>query len=185
MFGYDIDAKFIIAQVIGFVAMFFGIASFQLRQRSKILWMQTASNLIWALQYLLLGSYSAVLANTVATARNVIYCYRGKIKLAESAIVPIVSSALLVTCGFMTYTTPFDILPISAMVVSSIAFFVKDEQLIRYLSIFVALPWLIFGIYAGSIAGILSDGISFISIIVAIFRYRSIKKYDRINTDGI
>ena len=50
--------------------------------------------------------------------------------------------------------------------------------MIRYISVFIALPWLVFGIYAGSIASIVSDGSTLLSIIIAILRYRNFEIYE-------
>lgn len=169
---------FAIAQAIGFVAMGIAIYSFQAKHRITMLTMQTAANLLWMVHYLMLGTASAVFANLIGTVRNVIYGFRGKYKFADSKIVPAVSIIVFVISGIMTYTGPFDILPTFAMVCASIAFFIKDEKMIRYISVFIALPWLTFGIYAGSIASIVSDGSTLVSIIIAIFRYRKFEIYE-------
>lgn len=172
------DAMFAIAQAIGFVAMGIAIYSFQAKHRVTMLAMQTVSNLLWMTHYLMLGSMSAVFANLIGTVRNVIYGFRGKYKFADSKIVPAISIIVFLITGVMTYTTPFDILPTFAMVCASIAFFIKDEKMIRYISVFIALPWLVFGIYAGSIASIVSDGSTLLSIIIAILRYRNFEIYE-------
>jgi hypothetical protein len=172
------DAMFAIAQAIGFVAMGTAIYSFQARRRITMLSLQTVSNLLWMTHYLMLGSTSAVFANLIGTVRNVIYGFRGKYKFADSKLVPAISIIVFLISGVMTYSGPFDILPTFAMVFASIAFFIKDEKMIRYISVFIALPWLTFGIYAGSIASIVSDGSTLLSILIAIFRYRKFEIYE-------
>jgi len=179
LFGnVEINAMFAIAQAIGFVATGIAIYSFQAKKRITMLTMQTVSNLMWMAHYLMLGSLSAVFANLLGTVRNVIYGLRGKYKFADSKIVPAISIIAFVISGVFTYTNPFDILPTLAMVFASIAFFVKDEKLIRYISVFIAVSWLTFGIYAGSVASIVSDGSTLISIIIAIIRYRNFEIYE-------
>ena len=73
IFGYDIDATYIIAQLAGFVAMGFGMYSYQTKKRVSILTLQAFSNIFWLIQYLLLGRYSAVAANVIGVLRNIIY----------------------------------------------------------------------------------------------------------------
>ncbi len=172
MFGQDIDTVFIIAQIIGFFAMGFAIGSYQLKNRVSIILAQNFSNAFWVIQYLLLGAYSAVVVNVIAIIRNAVYSLRGKYKFADSIWVPVFSAVAFIISGIFTYETPFDILPCVAMVLASFAFFMKNEVYIRYLSLTVAAPWVVFSAYSGSIAGVLSDSITFISIIVAIIRYR-------------
>ena len=179
MFGAaELNVTFVIAQVIGFIATGIAISSFQAKRRLTLIGMQTVSNLLWMVHYLMLGSLSAVFANLIGTVRNVIYGLRGKYKFADSKIVPAVSIIAFIISGVFTYTNPFDILPMLAMIFASIAFFVKEEKLIRYISVFIAVSWLTFGIYAGSIAGIVSDGSTLVSIIIAIIRYRNFEIYE-------
>ena len=180
MFGnVEIDLVFILAQAVGFIATGVAIYSFQAKHRVTMLTMQTASNLMWMVHYFMLGSLSAVFANFIGTVRNIIYGMRGKYKFADSKIVPAVSIIAFIIAGIFTYTTPFDILPTLAMIFASIAFFVKEERLIRCISVFIAISWLVFGFYAGSIAGIISDGSTFISIVIAMIRYRDFKLYEK------
>ena len=180
MFGnIEIDLTFIIAQAVGFVATGIAIYSFQAKHRVTMLTMQTTSNLLWMVHYLMLGSLSAVFANFIGTVRNIIYGFRGKYKFADSKIVPAVSIVAFIISGIFTYTNPFDILPTLAMIFASIAFFVKEERLIRGISVFIAISWLTFGFYAGSIAGIVSDGSTLISIIIAMIRYRDFRIYEK------
>lgn len=179
MFGAaELNVTFVLAQVIGFIATGIAISSFQAKRRLTLIGMQTVSNLLWMVHYLMLGSLSAVFANLIGTVRNVIYGLRGKYKFADSKIVPAVSIIAFIISGVFTYTNPFDILPMLAMIFASIAFFVKDEKIIRYISVFIAVSWLAFGIYAGSIAGIVSDGSTLVSIIIAIIRYRNFEIYE-------
>lgn len=180
LFGaMEFNTTFAIAQAIGFIATGIAIYSFQAKHRITMLSMQTVSNLLWMTHYFMLGSLSAVFANLIGTIRNVIYGLRGKYKFADSKIIPATSIIAFIISGIYTYTNPFDILPILASIFASIAFFVKEENLIRYISVFIALSWLIFGIYAGSIASIVSDGSTLISIIIAIIRYRNFKIYEK------
>jgi len=175
----EIDACFIITQIIGFIATGIAIASFQAKRRITILALQTGANLLWMVHYLMLGKYSAVFANLLGAARNVIYGFRGKYKFADSKIIPVISVIVFAVTGVLTYTNPFDILPMLAMIFASLAFFVKEERKLRYMSLLIATPWLTFAVYAGSIAGIISDGSVLISIILAIIRYRKFDIYEK------
>ena len=167
----DYDTRLLIAQLIGFVALFFSVASFQAKSRKKIIVFQILSNTVWVIQFFMLGEYTALVTNFIGIIRNVIYAVKGKWKLADSKVVPICSIALFITSGIITYKTSFDILPVFAMCISSITYFLNEERKIRYLSILVIVPWLIFSIHSGSIASIMSDSFNLISVLVAIARY--------------
>jgi hypothetical protein len=179
IFGYEIDATYIIAQLSGFVAMGFGMYSYQTKKRVSILTLQAFSNVFWLIQYLLLGRYSAVAANVIGILRNIIYLMRGRFKFADSRIVPIICMAAFVVSGVFTYTAPIDVLPICAMLIATVAFFMDNEQMIRILSLGVAICWFTFGLLAGSIASMISDGITFFTILVAVIRYHRIARYEK------
>ena len=178
----DYGPLYIVAQLIGFVAMFFSLISFQAKSRGGIIALQILSNSILVVQYFLLGYstgemyYSAVVANFIGLIRNAIYSMRGKWRISRSRIVPAVAIVLFIVSGVFTYKTPFDILPIFSMCVSSVAFFMREERLIRYLSVLVILPWVIYSIYAGNIASIISDSLNLISVIIAILRFDIIRR---------
>ncbi len=178
-----LDFWFVAAQVVGLVSTAIAISSFQAKKRIYMLWMQTVANLLWFAHYLMLGSLSGGLAYLIGTVRNVFYSMRGRYKFADSKIVPAVSIAAFIICGIFTYETPFDVLPVFAMICASIAFFINEEKIIRNISVFIAFFWLSFGIYIGSIASIVSDGITLISIIIAIIRYRNFEIYE--NTTNV
>ena len=176
LFGREIDIIYIIAQIIGFVAMGFGIYSYQLRMRINILIFQSLSNLFWILQYFLLGTLSAVIALALGILRNVVYMLRGRVRFADSVAVPVIFSALFAVMAFFTFGNIFDLLPAFAMIAASLAFFCKKEQHIRFISLFVAASWLTFGISAGSIASMIADSLTFISILTSVIRYHKQRK---------
>ncbi len=183
IFGYEIDATYIIAQLAGFVAMGFGMYSYQTKKRFSILTLQAFSNIFWLIQYLLLGRYSAVAANVIGVLRNIIYLFRGRFKFADSRLVPILCMVAFVVSGVFTYTSPIDVLPICAMLIATVAFFMENEQMIRILSLGVAISWFTFGLLAGSIASMISDGITFFTILIAVIRYHRIAGYEKSSLD--
>ncbi len=172
MLGREIDAIYIIAQLIGFAAMGFGMYSYQLRRRMNILILQSLSNLLWVVQYVMLGAYSAVTALALGILRNAVYMLRGRFRFADSKAVPVIFIIIFAISGIFTYEAVFDLLPIAAMIAATLAFFLKNEQLIRCISLVVAVCWLAFGISAGSIASIVSDSLTFIAIVISICKYQ-------------
>jgi len=184
LFGREIDAIYIAAQLIGFAAMGFGIYSYQMRRRINILIFQSLSNLFWVLQYLLLGTASAVVALALGILRNVVYMLRGVIRFADSVAVPVIFSVAFAVSGIFTYQNIFDILPTVGMILASLAFFCKKEQHIRLISLFVAASWLTFGIAAGSIASMVADSITLVSILVSLIRYETIIRKNKNSTSS-
>ena len=74
-------------------------------------------------------------------------------------------------------------LNIFAMLIATVAFFMENEQMIRILSLGVAISWFTFGLLAGSIASMISDGITFFTILIAVIRYHRISRYEKASLD--
>ena len=181
--GKEIDALFIIAQIIGFLASGFAIGAYQSKHRKNIIAMQTFSNSFWIIHYFMLGSISAVVANAIGAVRNVIYGFRGKYKFADSKITPTIFILVFLAMGIVTYDSIIDIIPTLAMIIASIAFFIKDERIIRLMSLSLSILWFVFSIFSASVAGAVSEGLTMGSILIAIFRYRTIYLYERRGED--
>lgn len=183
LFGIEITPTYIIAQIVGFIAMGLGIVSYQSKKRETILILQILSNVCWSVQYLMLGAFSAVAANVIGVIRNVIYTFRGKYRFASSRIVPIISAIAFIVFGALTYSTVLDILPVAAMLIATVAFYLTNEQMIRILSLGISLSWFTYGVFAGSIASMISDGMIFITILIAIVRYHRMNLYENSTPD--
>lgn len=179
--GLKIDALFVAAQLVGFLATGMGVASYQTKHRSNIIIRQIIANTGWIIHYLMLGSYSAVVANSIGTVRNILYSFRGKYKFADSKLIPTISIIIFVISGAITYKDAFDILPTFAMIVASIALYIKDEKIIRYLSILLPVSWLLYAIRHFSIAGVISESLVLISVVVSIVRYHGMEKQNGVD----
>jgi len=164
------------AQVVGIMAMGLNIFSFQSKRRNSILIVQLLGSVLWTTHFLLLASPTGAAMNIVAIIRNFLYSQKGKRKWASSPILPAIIIALFIACGLMTYQGFISILPIVGMTASSIALFITDERKIRFLSLLVSPPWLIYDAYSSSIGGVLSETFTIISILVAIYRFDLKKK---------
>ena len=71
------------------------------------------------------------------------------------------------------------------MVIASVAFYMKREQLIRILSLGIAISWFTFGLLAGSFASMISDGVTFIAILISVIRFaRTPSSELKISTDA-
>ncbi len=162
-----------VIQFIGFAAMALSILSFQARRRTNILVMQSVSCIIWALQFLLLGSLSAAILNVVGAIRNVIYSQRTKHPSLNTPALPVVFIIICIAaCALSIGKEGFPaLLSTFAMVMACVAFYMDDEYKIRLLSLTIGPTWLVYDIISFSIAGMISEGAATLSIIVSLVRY--------------
>ena len=174
-----------IIQLIGFVAMAFSILSFQAKRRAGILVMQSVGCMIWALQFLLLGSPSAAILNVVGAIRNVLYSQRVKHPRLNTPLLPITFIIICIASCAVSISTegPAALLSTFAMVMACVAFYMNDEYKIRLISLTIGPAWLLYDILSFSIAGMISETAATLSIIISLIRFKKPKKFPKVNTD--
>ena len=174
----------ILIQAIGFVAMAIGILSFQRKKRASIIAFQMTASTLWSLQFLLLGGYTGAIQNALNIARGFVLVQKRKHKWADSYVTLAVIILCFAASGFITVGIEgvWALLPIAASIASSFALFADKEELLRKLSLIVSPLWLIYNIHTLSIAGIVAETLTIISIFVALYRFRENKKNKIDNT---
>ena len=65
--------NFIIAQIIGILALIILMLSFQKNEKKLLLKYQTTSSFLYAIQYIFLGAYTGSLMNLTCMVRNFIF----------------------------------------------------------------------------------------------------------------
>lgn len=68
----------ICVQFIGFIGAAFGFIAYQNNNHKKIMLFKTASELTFALQFVLLRAYTGVAMNLIGCARNLVFADRVK-----------------------------------------------------------------------------------------------------------
>ena len=162
-------------QAIGFVGMGVAIFSFQCKNYQKLVLCSIIKELIFALQYLLLGSYTGMATNLTSCFTNSVYRERNK-KGKNTFAFQIAFSILFVIIGIMTWTGPLSLLVIAAKVISTIANGINKAKVIRFCNLIIMPMWLVHDLAVFSIAGIICDILTIGSIIIAIFRHDIKKK---------
>ena len=77
---------------------------------------------------------------------------------------------MFVVLGFLSWHGPISLFIIVAKLISSVSLGINNPLIIRLMNLVVYPCWLIYNIYMGSIAGIISDVAIFTSIIIAVIR---------------
>lgn len=169
------DATFIVSQCIGFLAAAILLLSFQQKTHKKIVIMQACSGFLFAVQYFMLGAYEGMIGNLVGMTRSIAFSFRGKSKLVDSIVCPIIFSLLACTGGLLTYTSPASLLPMAAMMISSFVMWNPHTQQLRALTMPTSLMWLIYNVICNSYSGVVTEVFNLISIIIGLIRFRKKK----------
>lgn len=172
----NLTMDLVIAQVVGISAMItFAIVPHQ-KTRGRSLAFQLLSSILYAMQYLLLGAFSAVASNIIGAIKNyVFYIYVKKNKDIPISILVIYILILLIS-GILTYTNMLSIFPIVLSIMYAYGAWQSNLRIYRIISVFGAALWIIYNFSVGAYIGVIGNVMQFISAIIAIVRLDIIKK---------
>ncbi len=168
----------IVIQIISIAAMLFSVFSFQMNKHKHIMIMQILATTLFGLQYFLLGAYTGMAVDIVATLRGIVFYHRDK-EWAKSNIWIAVFIIMFILSGFLTWQGPSSLLMTSAMILNTFSFSFTKPKLVRS-TILISSPLvLIYNILTGSIGGIINEVCVELSSIIGLLRYDIKRKKDK------
>jgi hypothetical protein len=167
----------IIAQGMGFIALAFDFYVLQKDQREKMLGIKMITHFFFFLHYLLLGAMSGSVVNIVGAARIYVFKRRLFKKWANNKIWLYFFILLFIIVGLVTWDGYITLLPVTGMVIGTIAFWLHQPKQIRFLIVFSTLPWIVYNILVNSYPGIIGNVLILISTGLGIYRFDKPKVY--------
>ena len=174
------------AQILGIVGMVLAILSFQQKTQKKILTFQVSSNALFIINYLLLGALTGGFLHLCSLIRGVVFSFRNKHSWAASILwIFIFSSLYLISymlvfvvfnVEFNLYNATIEMLPVIGSVMATIGFRMKNANMVRFMYLFAAPPWVVYSVLNFNIGGSLSEFLNMVSIIIGIIRLDRKKK---------
>ena len=165
------DAKWIIAQIIGLLGTGCMLASFQSKENKGYFLLQFSYNVLYIVHYILLGALSGSLTVILSLIRNglLLMSDRKWARWNGWVVLLVLASIYAVV---ISWDNIFSIFPAIAMISMTIANWTMNGKTIRLCNLFVGSPaWLIYNIRYFSISGIIAETLSIISIIISIKRF--------------
>ena len=166
-----------VVQAIGFVGVALSLISFQFKDYQKLMWLRVICELVFALQYFLLGGYTGMATNLLSCVTNTVYRERIK-KNKGTRVFQIVFVCLFALVGVLTWHGWISLLVIFAKSISSFANGLGDNKKIRFLNLIVMSLWIAYDVAVFSIGGVVCDLLTITSIIIAFFRLDKKDKVD-------
>ena len=159
----------LIAQIIGFCGTIIVVIGMQQKKYKNIVMCKIGNEFLSGMHYLLLGGYTGMLANLASCVTNGFYYFR--IKKGKSTLpFQIIFGLMFVVIGALSWHGPISIFVVAAKLISSVALGIKNPRTIRILNLISNPCWLIYNIYMGSFAGMLTDSLVIASVVIAIIR---------------
>ena len=158
------------AQGLGVIALIIAILSFQQNDQKKIVTFQMISSVFFCIHFCLLRATLGGILNGIGILRAFVFRNREK-QWASHPVWLILFCALFCATGIVFWDGPISLLPIAGMILTTVAFWVKNPRTVRFVSAPSSPLWFIYNWYYSSYPGMLTETFVFSSIAVAFFRY--------------
>lgn len=164
------DKLNLLAQIIGFGGTALTIIAYQQNKRKNILLCMVISASLFTIHFILLGAYTGAIMNFFAGVRSLVFVNNTK-KWAKSKIWVAVFMVIYTVACIATWDKWYSILPLIAMLLTTISNWVQSEKKIRFLTFPNSPCWLIYNVLNNSIAGVITEIFVMSSLIIAIIRF--------------
>lgn len=164
-----------IVQALGIAGIVASILSFQCKRHKPLMCLRTANELLFGIQYLMLGAYTGMLANFIGCARNIIFTKMVE-KEKNTMNMRLLFSAAFIAMSFFTWAGFKSILIGIAKVVSTYAYGSKSTGFVRIMILITSSIWLFYNFTVKSYAGCACEIFTLCSIITGIIRIDILKK---------
>ena len=164
----------IIGQILGILATVITFISYQVNTKSRLLIIQTTATLCTCLSFLLLGASTGFALNIVCIIRNVLFFFQ-KDKSTVHTVTAAALSVTMIILGIISWQGAESLLIMTALAANTIFMATGNPQLLRKSVIVTSGMILIYNAIVFSIGGMTNEGISIISSIIGIIRFRKEK----------
>ena len=172
----------IASQIVGICGMALFLLSFQLKRRKHIVVSICVSNMLYIIQYLMLGAFSGASTDFLSTVASFFASKKESPKFKKYAkklmgltLFVIAAVGIIIT---IAQKDLIELLPIIGALLQTGSLWFDDEQTIRKLCLGGAPFWLCYNFISQAYVASLGSLFSIISIIISLIRYRKNKKED-------
>ena len=164
----------ILSIIVGALAVIFFLGSYQLKTRKNIIFCNILSRVLYILQYLLLGEVIGAVMDISAVPSSMIAVKKDLPIVKKYKIPIIVLVNLLIFClGLAFYKNIFSLFPIFGVLFETVALWFTKERTVRIVSLLGAPFWLSYNLICGAYASAVGNILTMISILLALYRYRT------------
>lgn len=160
-----------IAQSVGILGAAAMILSFQFKNNKTLCLVQGIGGLLFAINFLMLGAYTASVFNFINLARGLVLAFGGK--WCRGWWLGSIFAVSYVVVTAFTFDGWVSLLILVAQVASTIALWSRRGNWIRFEQMAINTPaWLTNNIVYFSMGGIITESFCFISAVVSLIRYK-------------
>ena len=157
----------LLIQFIGIFAWVILILSYWQKKKISLLIMQIIANILYAIHFYLLDGLAGTLCNLAGVIILILLYIKEKRNKQMYILIPIIIS-LFIPIVIYSYNGLYSLLPVAASIIPLTSNWVNNMKVIKIGGIVGSICWLIYGIYTGSYASMITEVIFIISTILSI-----------------
>lgn len=167
--------KFVLAQICGVLGATAMLISSWQKTRKKILFFLIFDNAFYIAQYILLNAYTGAFTNVIGLFRILLFNFKGKNKFFKKNWCLYIIILLYIIVGILTYKDLGSIFPIIASILYAIVLWQENPKSIRIGTSIMLFMWVIYNLFVNAYIGVITEGIMFLSSILAIVKIDVLK----------
>ena len=161
----------VLFNAFGVIAIVAKLIETQNKKRDKIVIFAVIGYACWITYFLLNGNFTSAFVNLIGFIQGLVFLQRGKKKWASSPFWLFFFIAVQLGASVFTFTDWRSIFSIVAGLLSTVAYYVMNEKIYRYLFLALISAWLVNGFIYFYWIAVLHDAFAWVSIVIAIIRY--------------
>lgn len=163
--------RFIIAQILGMLALILVCFSYAFNDKKKFLAYQILSNLFYASSFLVLSVLVGGVNTIISIARvSTLYIIERKDKRPPLELY-VLFSLLYLLSGNLFYQSPLDIMAIVAYEMFNMAMFIRDIEVTRFMMVLPNIIIVIYNIFSSTFTNALLDFVEITVLVCMIVRF--------------
>ncbi len=164
-----------VMQGVGILGILAAVLAFQCKNHKPLTILRTANEMLFAVQYFMLGAYTGMAMNLVGSLRNLVFVKMVENNKNTKKACFAFSTLFLIFVAF-TWEGSKSILIGIAKVVSTFAYGNKNTSFVRIFILMTSLSWFVYNFLVKSYAGCVCESFTIISIISGIIRIDILNK---------
>ncbi len=171
---------FILAQILGFIALILVCISYSFNSKKNFLAYQILANIFYSASFLSLGVFVGGLNTIISIIRvAVLYIYEKKDKSPPIWLFTLFSLLYLYS-GNILYQSQLDIMAVIAYEIFNIAMFLRYIELTRYMMVFPNCIIVVYNILSQTYTNAILDFVEIVVLVSMIVRFSWIRQNRRI-----
>lgn len=166
--------EFIISQILGIIALLLVCVGYFQKNKDNMMIFQSLANVFYASAFLVLKSYVGGIIVIISTIRCLYVYFSSKMENKGKTIYSkfiLLFIPVYIIIGIVFWQSFFDFVPIITASMFTIAFYVKDLQTIRFLTLIPNALLVFYNIYITTYSNALLDMLEIIVCVVSIIKF--------------